>query len=108
MSEVTTGHADKAGVLLVCPEGMLHPGLANLLKAIIVARSATHSIEIVRDDGMVCFWHLKKIHDHVAGIARGRAYAQADLGPATSKLGQSSNCTNVSRDDIRSRIETLG
>ncbi len=49
----------------------------------------------------------KKSHDHVSGIARGRAHAQADLGPATPKLLHASYFTYVSRDDIGSRVKTL-
>jgi hypothetical protein len=86
---------------------MLHPGLAYLLKAIVVSRSAAHSIEIVRNDRMSCRRQRKKIHDHVSGIARGRAYTQADLGPVAAKLGQASYLTDVSGDNIGARVKTL-
>jgi hypothetical protein len=107
MIEVATSLTDKAYVGLVCSEGMLDPGLPNLFKALAVVRSSAHSIEIVRNDRVIGLWHRKKIHGHVSGIARGRANAQPNLGPATSKLLQASNSAHVSRDDIGPRIKTL-
>src|SRR5947199_9348642 len=87
---------------------MLDPGLANLLKAIIVTRSTAHSIEIVRNNRMGCVGHRKKIHRRVSGITRGRAHAQTDLSPAASKLSQASYFTYVARNDIGSRVKTFG
>ena len=86
MIEVPPGLTGKTNALLVRSERMLHPGLADLLKAVIVARSAAHSIEIMRNKRMVCRGQRKKIHGHVAGIAGGSAHTQADLGPAISKF----------------------
>ena len=86
MLEVRGFTAKAAVVELIRPERMLDPGLANLLKALVVTRSAAHSIEVVRDDRMIGRWQRKKIHDHVAGIAGSGAHAQADLGPFTSKF----------------------
>jgi hypothetical protein len=85
---------------------MLYPGLANLLKAIIVARSAAHSIEILRNDRMVWIWQLIKMQGLVSVVAAGRSDCQADLGPATSKLFQASYFTDISRDDIGTRVKT--
>ena len=62
---------------------MLHPRLANLLEAIIVARSTAHSIEILGSGRMVCIWHREKIHHRVSGVARGYSYRQAALGPGS-------------------------
>ena len=80
------GAAKAASVVLVCPEGMLHPGLANLLKAIVVARSAAHPIEILRYDRMVWIRQLIKMHGLISVVARGRSDPQADLACATAKL----------------------
>ena len=104
MSEVSGDTAKAAVIELVCPESMLHPGLANLLEVVVVARSAAHPIEIVRNDRMVRIWELKKIHRHVSSIARGRAHAQANLVSGISIFCQVSD---VSRDDIRSLAKTF-
>src|SRR6267143_2160145 len=47
------GAAKTASVLLQSGEGVLQPGLADLLKAIVVGRSTAHPIQILRNDGMV-------------------------------------------------------
>ncbi|PYJ08913.1 MAG: hypothetical protein DMF06_11660 [Verrucomicrobia bacterium] len=107
MTEITARLALEAVADLVCSEGMLDPGLSNLLKALVVPRSTAHSIEVVRDNGMVGRRQRGKIHDLVSGIAASRAYAQANLGAVTSKLGQDSKHAHVSRDDIGSGVETL-
>ena len=83
---------------------MLHPGLANLLKAIVVARSAAHAIEILRNDWMVCVGQLKQMQFLVSVVAGGRSDCQADLGPATSKLRQAGH---ISHDDIRPRDKCI-
>ena len=80
------GATKAASIVLVRPEGVLHPGLAYLLKAIIVVRSATHAIEILRKDRMVFVRQLKEMQFLVSVVAAGRSDCQADLGPATSKL----------------------
>jgi hypothetical protein len=91
MSTVTRRGAAKAAIVVFgWPERMLDPGLANLLKAIVVVRSTAHSIEILRYDRMVCIRQPKVIHWHVSGIANGRAHAKANLAPGTSKLSQAS------------------
>src|ERR1044071_7116968 len=86
---------------------MLDPGLANLLKAIVVVRSTAHSIEILRYDRMVCIWQPKVIHWHVSGVANNCAHAQADLSPGASKLFESFTDygTNISRDNIGPRVK---
>jgi hypothetical protein len=86
---------------------MLGPGLADLLKALAVARSTAHSIEIVWNDRVIGLWHRKKIHRHVSRVARGRANAQANLGSVASKLLQPSNGAHVSGDDIGPRVKSL-
>jgi hypothetical protein len=107
MIEVSAGLTSKTVARLVCPEGMLHPGLANLLKAVVVARSAAHSIEIVRDERMSCLGQREKTHDLVAGVAGRGAHSQAYLGAAAAKLFQSSEQTNISGDDIRPLVKTF-
>src|SRR5436190_6977271 len=104
MGEVSRGAAKPAFIELVGPKGMLYPGLSNLFEAVGVARSPTHSIEIMRNDRMVCTWQHEKVHGHVSGIARGRAHTQTDVGSVISKCFQVSN---VSRDDIRAWVETF-
>jgi hypothetical protein len=107
MAEVAPGLTDEAGVRLVRPERMLHPGLTNLLKAIVVARSAAHPVEIVHNNRMIGRGQGKEIHDHVSGIARSGAHAQAHLSPVASKLLQASYFPDISRDDIGSWVKTF-
>jgi hypothetical protein len=106
VSEVAARLAAKiAAISLFCPIGMFYPRLADLLEAIRVSRSPTHSVEILGDGWMVCAGHGKKIHHHVSGVAGGYSYRQAALrpgGPILVKVG------HVSSDDIRSRVETFG
>ena len=68
-SEGWEGNAAKAAVVqLVRPERMLHPGLANLLKALVVARTAAHPIKVLRHDGMVWIWQLIKVHGLISVV----------------------------------------
>src|ERR1700674_6143730 len=83
---------------------MLHPALANLLKAVIVARSAAHPIKILRNKRMRCAWELHKIHWLVSVVARGRCDPQADLGSASSDLDHAGH---ISHDDIGPRHRTV-
>ena len=100
-----------AHIIYVCCEHMLYPGLAYLLKAIGIGRSAAHSIEILRYDWMIRIWQRKNLHWHVAGVANGRLHAQANLGPFTSKLSEAFFCricrSHFSRNDIGSGIKTF-
>ncbi len=80
------GAAKVASVVLVCPKRMLHPGLANLFEAIVVARPATHPIEILRNHGMVWIWQLKKMDGLISVVAGGRSDPQANLARGTAKL----------------------
>src|SRR5664279_3557045 len=91
------GTAKAATVILRCSERMLHPGLANLLKAIVVARSAAHPIEILRHDRMVWIRQLVEMHGHVSVVARGRSDPQAHLACTAAKLRQTGH---ISHDDI--------
>ena len=105
MSAARSGSAAKAAsVVLQSEEPMRQPGLANLLKAIVVGRSTAHAIEILRHDRMVGIWHRKKIQFYVSVIARVRSHRQANLGSATAELLQRGQ---LSHDDIRSRVETF-
>src|SRR5450759_2562702 len=100
-SSATTGVTTKAAsVVFQSEERMLQPRLSDLLKAIVVARSAAHAIEILRNDWMVGAWQLKPIERLVAVIARGCAHPQADLSSATSKLCHG---RQISHNDIRPR-----
>jgi hypothetical protein len=94
---------------------MLHPGLAYLLKAIVVTRPAAHAIEVLRYDWMVGLWHCKNIHGHVSDIANCRHHTQPDLGPATSILGETwvvwkcrSRRSHISGNDIGPRVKPFG
>ena len=80
--------AKAASVVLQGKERMFHPGLSNLFEALVVARSATHAIEILRNDAMVGVWQLKPIHLDVSVVARGRSHSQANLASASAKLLQ--------------------
>ncbi len=93
------GTAKTAVVGWFCAVGMLDPGLANLLKAIGIVRSAAHSIEILRNRRMIRIGHGNEMRRLVSGIARGYSYRETSLGSATSILGQS---VHVSRNDVRS------
>ena len=105
-SIATTGVATKAAsVVFQSKERMLQPGLSHLFKAVVVARSATHPIKILRNDRMVGFWQLKPIHLDVSVVARGRSHSQTDLGSATSKLLQ---VGQISHDDIGPRHSIRG
>ena len=112
MSAIGSGGAAKAAsVVLQSGERVLQPGLANLLKAIVVARSAAHSIEILRNDRMVGIWQRKPIQLDVSVIAGGRCHAQADKGPpalpAWVMAGRSP--VEISHDHVRSRSSsTIG
>src|ERR1700730_3244818 len=100
-STATTGVAAKAAsVVFQSEERMLQPRLSDLLKAIVVGRSAAHSIEILRNDRMIGLWQLKPIERLVAVVTRGCAHPQTNLGPATSKLCHG---RQISHNDIRSR-----
>src|ERR1700682_372556 len=100
-SSATTGVATKAAsVVFQSQEGMLQPRLSDLFKAIVVARSAAHAIEILRNDRMISTWQLKPIERLVAVITRGCAHPQTDLSSAASKLCHG---RQISHDDIRSR-----
>src|ERR1700730_4703780 len=104
MSAVRRGSAAKAArVALQSRECMLHPGLANLFKAIIVGRSTAHSIKILRNDRMVVARQRKPIQLNGSVIAGGCSNRQADLGSGASKLRHG---RQISHDDIRSGNES--
>ena len=71
-----------------------------MLKAIVVARSAAHSIQILRNDRMVSIWQRKPIQLDVSVVAGGCPHAQADKGSTTSILFHGGE---ISDDDIRPR-----
>jgi hypothetical protein len=105
VSEIAAWLTAKAHLSLFRSIGMLDPRLADLLEAIRVARSPTHSVEILGDGWMVGAGHGKKINHHVSGVARGYSYRQAALSPGGPILVQVSH---VSSDDIRSGVKTFG
>src|SRR6266446_4776442 len=88
-SRATRSVATKAAsVVFQGKKCVFQPGLADLLEAIIVISSATHSIEILRNDRVVYLWQLKPIERLIAIIAGGRSYTQANLSSATAELIQ--------------------
>jgi len=101
MSEVgRRSAAETARVALQRGDRMLHPGLAHLFKAIVIARSAAHSIKILRNDGMIGARKRKPTDLDVSVIARGRGHPQTDLASINSKLRQFGQ---VPDDEIGSR-----
>src|SRR5204863_1291652 len=89
-----------ASVLLRCSEGMLHPGVADLLDPLVVGRAATHPIETLRYDRMVRIWQLIKMHGHSSVVARGPSHREANLPGRAALLLQ---IRHISHDDIRPR-----
>lgn len=71
-------------VKLICGEGVLHPGLADLFEAIIIVSPTAHPIEVLRDNRMIGVGYGKKVHGLIAVVARSRANAKADLRPAAA------------------------
>jgi hypothetical protein len=64
--------------------------LADLLKPLVVARSAAHPKEILGNDRVICAWQLHEPNYNISGIARSRSHRQAELRgwrPARPKLG---------------------
>ena len=42
--------------VLLAPERVFHPGLANLFEPLGVICATAHAIKILRNDRMICFW----------------------------------------------------
>jgi hypothetical protein len=101
VGEVRWSAAKVADVQLVCSEGMLYPGLADLLEALVISRPATHSIKVVWNNRVIGVRQCKKIHRHIPGVTRGCAHPQADLGSTAPKLNQTPRCADIAGDDIR-------
>ncbi len=73
---------------------MFHRGLANLLKAFGVGRSAAHSIEILGNDWVIVVWQRKPVNWLIAVVTRVCCHRQADLGagaPEFLQIGQVPN-----------------
>src|SRR6478752_2687545 len=68
-----TGTADAA---LQRGKSMFHPGLADLFEPLIVSSATAHSIEILRDNGMVGLRERKPIERLVAVITRSCSHPQ--------------------------------
>ncbi len=98
--EIRIGSAAKTAVVeLIGPKRVLHPGRTDLFEAIVIVRPAAHSIEILRNDGMVCVRQLIKVHRLISVVARSRGDPQADLGSGTSSLDHAGQ---ISHHDIGS------
>ena len=88
-----------------CGEGMLKPGLANLLEAVVVIRAAAHPIHILRDNWMIVARQLKPIQVYDALITRCRSNSEADKGSVASTLRHR---RQISDDDIWAGDSTIG
>ena len=62
------------------------PGLTDLFKALVIVRSAAHSIKILRNYRMVGLRQSKPIQINRPVIARGRSHPESHLGSIRSKL----------------------
>src|SRR6185369_2217466 len=68
--------AETTVVILVCAEGVLHPGFTDLFEAIIIVRAAAHPIEVFADNRMGRVWYGEKVHWLIAVVARSRGNAE--------------------------------
>jgi hypothetical protein len=106
MGEVATRLTTKtAAIGLFRPIGMLDPRLANLLEAIRVARSPTHSVEILGHRRVVRARHGEKIHHDGAGVTGRYSDRETALSPRGAVLVQT---IHVASDGVRSGVETFG
>src|SRR6476646_5862917 len=104
MSEVAGDTTKAALIELVCPESVFNPRLTDLFKALVVIRSPTHSIQIVRNDRMIGAWKHEKIDRDVSGVTRSRAHTETDLSSVVSVFFQ---ILHVPGDDVRPGVETF-
>src|SRR5436190_14776322 len=68
-----------ADVVRQCSEGMLHLRLADLLKTLVVRRTAAHSIKVLRYDRMVKVRQGKPVEVDLSVIARLGTDRDTDL-----------------------------
>src|SRR6266571_862107 len=78
---------------------VLTPGLADLLEAIIVTRAATHSINILRNKGMVVARQGKPIHVYRPFVAGIGPQSQADAASDGASLGLH-KIKQIAHDDV--------
>src|SRR3982750_4988701 len=69
--------AKAAGVTLQRGEGMLQPGVADLLESFVIRRAAAHPIHTLRDDGVVGVRQGEPIQLDVAVVTGIGADAEA-------------------------------
>ena len=94
--------AKAAEVLGQCGEGMFHRRLTNLFEPLGIVSSSAHSIEVLRDDGVIVIRQRKPIEVHLSFITRVCSYREADLrSHGIAKLRQTGE---VPDDDIGSRL----
>ena len=97
-----TGVTSTAHTVFQCFKGMFHPRLTDLFEALGVIGSAAHSIEILRNDGVISLRQRKPIHRLVAVVARVCSYCEANLATSPSLLV---HIFYISDDNIRTRHE---
>src|SRR5258708_14444679 len=80
-------------------EGMFHPRLPDLFKALVISRATAHTIEILRNERVIGLRQGEPINWRVAVVTRICPYRQPDLGPdGKIKL---CNVFDISNYDIR-------
>ena len=67
-------------------ESVLEPGLADLLKLIVVVGAATHSIQILWNDRVIVVRQLKPIEIDGSSIARSRSHPETDIVSSNSTV----------------------
>ena len=68
--EIAAGLATEvAAISLLSSVSMFDPRLPNLLEPFVITRAATHSVEVMRHDRMICIGHCKKADRLVPGVA---------------------------------------
>jgi len=93
----TTGVARAAHVFFQRFKGVFHPGLTDLLNAIVVA---AHSIEVLGNDRVIVLGQCEPIDGLIAVVTRICSYVQTNLGRGTSRLLY---VLDLANDDVRPR-----
>src|SRR5882724_2050805 len=75
-----------ANVVFQRKKRVLHPGVADLFKALVVIGSAAHPIKVLRNDRVISIRQLKPIHWLIAVVTRVCSRCQPHLCSSASKL----------------------
>jgi hypothetical protein len=101
------GAAAEAALIVVCrSEGMLDPGLANLLKALIVSGSSTYPIKILSHQSVAGIRKRHKINLDVSAVANGGSHSEAELVGRCSASAIWNQVTHITDNDVGPRGET--